>query len=188
MASINEITWSIYGCYRLALKDKNALSLFNLSSTGFWTSFSAILLGLIVTLLQKGIEFNLASTNVSFFQFITLFGVAIVISWSCYLLAVGIVSKYMGFSAQFSTFVIVYNWSQLAIISIWFLFSILVMGLIGPQAVTLLGLVFIAASYLYLWYIIVVTLQVSSMLAIALTFMEFLIAIFIQQALLSAVF
>ena len=184
MASINEITWSVYGCYRLALKDKDALSLFNLTASGFWTSFSAMFLSLLIILLQKSIEFKFSVTDASYFQFILLFGLAVIISWNCYLVVMAVLSKYMDFSAKFSTFVIVYNWSQLAIIAIWFLLSIIVTGLLGPMAVGIIGLLFIGVSYLYLWYILVITLQITSTVAVALAFMEFIIAILIHQSIL----
>ena len=141
-------------------------------------------LSLIVILLQKTIEFKLAPSDINYFQFIFLFGLAVMISWSCYLVTMAILSKYLGFSDHFSTFTIVYNWSQLAIIAVWFLLAIIVTGLFGPMAAGIIGLFFIGASYLYLWHIIVVTLQVSTIVAAAMAFMEFLIAILIHQVLL----
>lgn len=184
MASIREITGSIYGCYRLALKDNDALSQFNLTASGFWTSFSAMFLSLIVILLQKSIEFKLVAADVDYMQFIFLFGLAVIISWTCYLVAMGVLSKYLDFSEKFSTFAIVYNWSQLAIIAVWFVLAIIVTGILGPVAAGVIGLFFIGASYLYLWHILVVTLQMTSVVAAAMSFLEFLIAILIHQALL----
>jgi len=186
MPSLKEITWSLYGCYKLALRDKDALSFFNFSASGFWSSFAAMVLGLLVTILQKSLEYKIAHTNVGLIQFVALIVSALAVSWIFYLIAVSIISKYMGFSQHIGGFIIVYNWSQLALTGIWVILSILTLGLFGPTALGIIGLLFIGLSYTYLWYILVVTLKVSPMVAVGLSVLEFAISVLIQQTAINA--
>ena len=184
MPNLKEITWSLYGCYKLAIRDKDALSFFNFSASGFWASFSAVFLALFLTAIQELMKSRYFPDDTDVFQFIILIVLAITVSWIFYLAAVGLVSKYMGFSQNYSAFIIVYNWSQLAVIAAWFILSVLTLGLLGPDALKFVGLLFIGLTYTYLWYILVATLKVSALTAIALTIMEFSISIFIQQTVL----
>ncbi|MEH6403104.1 MAG: hypothetical protein V7750_07010 [Sneathiella sp.] len=181
MAKLIEIMWSLFGCYRLALKDKNALTYFNLSEKGFWGSFTAILIALPILGIQHGLEYKLTGTDVSLFGFVGLFLGATVIAWSLYLTIVGIVTKLLKVSQKFALFVIIYNWAQLALMLAWLPVFVLTFGLMGPEATQMVGLLFIGASYVFLWYVLVRTLEIPGPVAAALTFLEFVISIIAQQ-------
>jgi|GEM_PF-1824859 len=188
MANLIEILWSLFGCYRLALKDKNALSYFNLSEKGFWGSFTAILIALPILGIQHGLEYKLAGTSISFFSFIALFLGATVVAWSLYLTIIGIATKFLNLSHKFGLFVIVYNWAQLALILVWLPFFILTFGLMGAESVGMFGLLFIGISYVFLWYVLVSTLEIPGPVAAGLTFIEFVISVIAQQMTLSILF
>lgn len=188
MASLIEIVWSLFGCYRLALKDKNALSYFNQTEKGFWGSFTAIVIALPILGIQHGIEHKLTGTTVSLSGFIALFLGATVFAWAGYLTLIGIAAKLLKFSDKFGLFVIVYNWAQLALILLWLPFFILTFGLMGPETSKMFGLIFIGVSYVFLWYIFVRTLKIPGPLAAGLTFLEFIISVFAQQITLNFLF
>ena len=188
MANPIEIMWSLFGCYRLALKDKNALSYFNQSEKGFWGSFTAILIALPILGIQHGLEHKLTGTSVSLLGFIALFLGATVVAWSLYLTIIGIASKLLNLSHKFGLFVIVYNWAQLALILVWLPFFILTFGLMGPESVGMIGLLFVGISYVFLWYILVSTLEIPGPVAAGLTFVEFVISVFAQQITLNILF
>ncbi|GLQ05443.1 hypothetical protein [Sneathiella chinensis] len=188
MAGLTEIIWSLFGCYRLALRDKDALSFFNLSEKGFWASFTAILLSVPVFALSNGIDLSLVDLKVDTGTYLLVISIALITSWCCYLAAMAIAARALDLSDRFVPFVIVYNWAQLALMLVWLPLSILLLGIMGPETMAVFRLLFIGLSYVYLWYILVVTLAVPGPTAAALAFLEFIIAIFVQMAFQNLIF
>ncbi len=182
MVSLKEITWSLYGAYRLARKDSDALQFFNISASGFYTSFAAIILALPFFVVENAIDYRLIETETSIIPFLIILCIALAVNWLAFLAVMAVFAKYLDFSDRFSIFVIVYNWAQLAIIIVWMPLSVLSTGLAGGDLNSVISLLFLGASYVYLWYIIRVTLQVSGPAALGFAFLEFIIAILTQVA------
>ena len=181
MASLTEIIWSLFGCYRLAIRDRNALSYFNFSDPGFWASFSAMVLAIPILTIENMLEYNAIQTDVDMIPYLLVRGVTTLISWATYLAIIGLVDQYFTKTGRFGAFVIVYNWAQFALILLWLPFSILTMGLMGPEATSMFGLIFVGLSYVYLWYILVSTLEIPGPTAAMLAFAEFVIALSIHR-------
>ncbi len=181
MASLNEIWWSFFGCYRLALRDTNALSYFNLSEKGFWTSFSAILLAIPILCIQNTIGYDFSDATVGVLPFLALYIVTMVITWAIYLTAIGIASKFLKVTDQFGVFVIVYNWAQLALMTVWLPFFIISFRLMGAGMTSIFGLLFVGVTYVFLWTILKTTLGIPGPVAAGLALLEFILSITAQQ-------
>ncbi len=186
MTSIAEIQSSIKGCFSLAKGEEDALKHFNLSSDGFWSSFTALALGLLIAALQTYLEiyiFNnsdipavpgLKDEPLEF----SVFPIIIMLfSWLSFLCAVFFISRSAGFVDKFWSFVIVYNWSQLTILAIWFILSVFILGTIGIQFFSQAFFLYLIASYIYLWYLTVRTLETTALMAVGVIFIEFLITV-----------
>ncbi len=181
MVRIPEILWSLFGCYKIALRDENALSYFNLSEKGFWSSFTAILIAIPILCIQNTISYNLSDTSVPLLPFLSLYLVAMVITWCLYLAAIGVASKFLNVSENFGIFVIVYNWAQVTLMAVWLPFFILTLGLLGPELSSTFGLLFVGATYVYLWFVLKDTLNIPGPTAAALAFLEFIFSLTAQQ-------
>ncbi|MEH6527287.1 MAG: hypothetical protein V7723_14540 [Sneathiella sp.] len=180
MVSIKEIISSLYGTYRLARLDPDALQYFNISASGFYRSFAAVVIALPFFLIENAIDYKKFETATSFTPFLIVLGIALAVSWMCYLIAAGFFARLLDFSQQFTVFVIVYNWSQLALIFIWLPLSVLSTGLLNAGLSAIISILFIAATYVYLWRILRITLGISGLLAVGFAFLEFMIAILTQ--------
>ncbi len=180
MVSLKEITWSLYGAYRLVRKDPDALQYFNISAGGFYTSFAAIILALPFFAVENAIDYQLIETETSIVPFLIVLCIALAVNWLAFLAVMAVFARFLDFSDKFSVFVIVYNWAQLAIIIVWMPLSVLSTGLAGGSLNSVFSLLFLGASYVYLWYIIRVALQVSGPIALGFAFLEFIIAILTQ--------
>jgi len=180
MVSIKEITSSLYGAYRLARLDPDALQYFNISASGFYRSFAAVFLALPFFLIENAIDYKKFETATSFAPFLIVLGIALTVSWMCYLIAAGFLARLLDIFQHFTVFVIVYNWSQLGIIIIWLPLSVLSTGLLDGGLSSIISLLFIAATYVYLWRILRITLGISGLLAVGFAFLEFIIAILTQ--------
>ena len=92
----------------------------------------------------------------------------------------GSFARLLGFSDKFSIFVIVYNWAQLALIALWLPLSVISGGLLPEGIASGINLLFIGASYVYLWQILRITLNLTGTLAAGFAFLEFLVAVLTQ--------
>ncbi|MCF8467359.1 MAG: hypothetical protein K9G33_08160 [Sneathiella sp.] len=181
MVSIKEITWSLYGNYLIARRDKDALHYFNISEAGFYSSFTAMVLAIPFFAFENGLDYKTIATETALIPFLLLLCLALWVSWGAFLFVMGILSKFMGFADKISVFVIVYNWSQLALIALWMPISIISGGLLPAGIASGINLLFIAASYVYLWQILRVTLNLTGTTAAGLAFLEFLVAVLTQS-------
>jgi hypothetical protein len=180
MVSAKEIAWSLYGAYKIARLDPNASQYFNISATGFYRSFVALILALPFFLIENSIDYKKIETATAFVPFLIILGIALAVSWLTYLFAAGIITRLMGIFQKFTVFVIVYNWSQLALIVVWLPISIISTGFLGAELSTVASLVFIVATYVYLWRVLKITLEIPGSLAAGFAFLEFIIAILTQ--------
>ncbi|MFT6556223.1 MULTISPECIES: hypothetical protein [Sneathiella] len=184
MAGLYEVIYSLFGSFRLALRDPDALRYFNLSPAGFWASFTALLLSVPLLALDFYLDFRLIGAEIPALPFIlSKLGITYV-SWLLYLVIVGVADQYIFETKKFGNFTIIYNWAQLALICVWLPFSILSMGYLGLALTSLLSLTFLILSYVFLWYILRRTLEISGTAAVLMAFIEFVVALSLHQIVL----
>ncbi len=181
MASLTEIIWSLFGCYRLAIRDRNALSYFSLSDAGLGASFSAMLLAIPALVLTNILELDIIQTDLDLLPYLFINAIAYLMSWTAYLVFIGLVDQYFIKTIRFGIFVIVYNWTQFTLSLVWLPICILTLGLMGPEATGIFGLIFLGLGYVYLWYVLVSTLTIPGPTAAMLAFAEFVIALSIHR-------
>lgn len=181
MKLTDEIRRSLTGCYRFVRGDPQALGYFNLSVDGFYRSFTAMLLIVPAILIYSLITGRLAEEEISVLR-LALSELAITFtSWLAFLGAIFVLARYFDVAENFPTFVVVYNWSQLFITLIWLPLILFAMVLGAPSVLPFLSVMLLAASYYYLWYIIMRSLAVSIVSAIGFALLEFLIALAVRQ-------
>lgn len=184
MPNLIEIVWSLYGCYRIALRDNNALVYFNLSASGFWSSFGTILLYVPILFVTGLIAHTANNSSIDFSSYIFTSYLISVLSWLSFLGLVAFLDSRVFKTRKSGTFAIVYNWSQLAVSILWLPFLVLFLGLMGPQATTLFFLIYLGLSYVFLWFVITETLKISGGIAGLLAFSEFMITTIIKALIL----
>ncbi|WP_169567288.1 hypothetical protein [Sneathiella limimaris] len=192
MSLLQELSNSIIGCYRIAKRDPDALSWFNISAGGFWTSFAALVLSIPVYLIHSYIIFSVSpdiiqQTNMNVELTAREFSIwpsfKPIIAWLAYLAVVLIVSKSADFANRYGTFVIVYNWSQFLINLLSLLLFILLYGLVGASLLTVAYFAFLCLAYFFLFMVISRTLAVNTGIAIGLVVLEFILSTVISLSL-----
>ena len=156
------------------------LQYFNISAEGFYRSFAAMLLAVPFFILENGIDYKHIATDTALVPFLSLLCLAFWTSWGAFLIFMGSFARLLGFSDKFSIFVIVYNWAQLALIALWLPLSVISGGLLPEGIASGINLLFIGASYVYLWQILRITLNLTGTLAAGFAFLEFLVAVLTQ--------
>ncbi|MFC4272104.1 hypothetical protein GQF03_14905 [Sneathiella chungangensis] len=180
MITLKEISGYFFGAYLLARRDPRALGYFDISAEGFYRSFFAMLLAVPFFAIENAVDYKTLPTGTSIVPFLLLLCLALWSSWGAYLLVMAILAKYIGFPDRYSVFVIVYNWAQFAIILVWLPVSIIISGIFPVAFASAVNLIFIGATYVYLWYILKVTLKVTTTQAVGFAFLEFLVVVLVQ--------
>jgi hypothetical protein len=130
---------------------------------------------------ENGLDYKTIATETSIAPFLLLLCLALWVSWGVFLFIMGLFARFLGFSDKFSVFVIVYNWAQLALIALWLPLSVISGGLLPVGITSGINLLFIGASYVYLWQILRITLNLTGTMAAGFAFLEFLVAILTQS-------
>ena len=125
-----EATQSLYGGWRMFLRDPSAMRFFNVSLGGFWRSFlvaiPAILLSLIAT--TRFMNPDTKSPD----RLLAADGVTIALSYALYPLVIAILARKAGLTRNFAGFIIAINWTSLVFAGVY----ALVAAVIGAYAAT----------------------------------------------------
>ena len=107
-----ETVYSIFGAYRLAMLDKSGLSYLDRSPEGAIRSFYAALIVLPAYAVLVVLRLWDVLPEVSLLRFITVEGLAYVISWTAFPLVMFHISGLLDRSARYFDFLSAYNWSS----------------------------------------------------------------------------
>lgn len=194
MIGIGEIVHGLTGAWRIALRDPEAHRHFDISATGFFRSFAALLLTLPIlfftttTLWRIGQESQMLDIA-DFTTFVSIEIGGALLHWIFFLLAMIGVSRHLGLAASFTPYVIVFNWGTLMG---WALFAlplvIYMAGIIAsPAAVTLTLPVFALFAW-YRWQIAREVLGAPPSAALAILVLDVTIGLLTDQGLARLVF
>ena len=116
MVARAEIKSSIYGAWRVALADPTALRHFNLTIDGFWNSFVAIPIVLVLVLPQFVFDHAAVSREagetISVEFFTTIKVATFLAAWIVFPLAMTAIARLLQLSDRYVQFVIVWNWGN----------------------------------------------------------------------------
>lgn len=110
----SEIEGSLYGAWRLVLRDPDSLSYFNITADGFWRSFFAAAivapLFLISSLLSMDLVADDAAAPAPTIGFVAL-TFNFVIAWIAYVVLMFPVTRLLNLEARYAAYIIVWNWT-----------------------------------------------------------------------------
>ncbi len=172
-----ETVRALSAALKLLLHDRDGLSDLNNTTTGFWHSFSAIILIAPLYLFMSSINWAPDSTTVASnsaaFHLITL-----ALQWALWPLVMVFVTRKFGLGKFFSRYVIVYNWSNVLIITMLaipaLLFKIGLLPLEGAGLFT--GLLQLGTFYLE-WYLARLSLETTGFIAGAIVLGNFVLSV-----------
>ncbi len=178
MSWLNDTARSLSAAVKLVMHDKNGLADFNNSISGFWHSFSAIILIAPLYLFISSINWDPNSTGV-----VTDFSagghmLALTMQWTLWPLAMVFATRWFGFSQFFTRYVIVYNWSNVLIITILSLPALLFrIGILPLEvAAALTGIIQLLTLYLE-WYLARLSLETNGIYAAAVVLGNFVLSV-----------
>jgi hypothetical protein len=180
-----ELWQALYGAWRFALLDRNALHYFDLSHRGTWRSFWAAAYCYPFFLLERWLELppeDIANAGLSHIFLVESIGY--VIGWAAFPLAALALCRWLGREERGFDFVTAYNWSIVLQITLFVLIGLLSLILPDGAAVVLqrLGLI---AALVYEWFIALVAIGAGGWIAGLVVILDIVLGLFIQLTVLS---
>ncbi len=179
-----EILQALYGAWRFALADRNALHYFDLSHRGTWRSFWAAVYCYPFFLLERWLELpaeDVASSGLGHIFFVESIGY--VIGWTAFPLAALALCRSLGREERGFDFITAYNWSVILQTTLFVLIGLLSLILPDGTAVALqrLGLI---AALVFEWFIALVAIGAGGWIAGLVVILDIMLGLFIQLTVL----
>ena len=175
-----ETVYSIFGAYRLAMLDKTGLSYLDRSPEGAIRSFNAALIVLPAYAVLVVLRLWDVLPDVSLLRFITVEGLAYVISWSAFPLVMFYISGLLDRSERYFDFLSAYNWSSVIQMGLYLpVVAIADSGLMPEGVGEGLVLAVTMLVLMYQWFIARTTLDINGGSAAGVVLLDMILAVFI---------
>lgn len=179
MPRLVEILQALYGAWRLARLDRQAMHYFDLSHRGVWRSFWAAPLcypGFLVLLYLRLDDATLAQSGLGHIVLVETIGY--VIAWAAFPLVILAFCRWLGREDRGFEFVTAYNWSQ-AIQTAFFVLVALLGVLLPATLAPDLDLASYVAVLGYEWFIALVAIGAGGGIAAAVVAIDVVLGAFI---------
>ncbi|HUK59134.1 MAG TPA: hypothetical protein VLV50_07860 [Stellaceae bacterium] len=183
MLSLREMSWGLYGAWRLLLRDRGAMAWFDRSLAGAIHSFWAAAIcypGFVVLLLVRLPASDVHSAAV--FRILLVETIGYVIGWCAYPLAALPFCRWLAPEERALGFIIAYNWSQ--VLQTAALLPIAAAGgldLAPAYVVAYADFVAYMAILVYEWIIARIALEAGALPATALVLLDVVIGAALSQ-------
>jgi len=174
MITAQEVFRGIYAAWRLFLRDRSALALFDNSIEGYWKSFICAVVILPGFFLLVYIADAELSANIHPLRIVVVEGIGYVIGWVAWPLATAYILPLVGCGKNYIRYIVAYNWSSGTQIAALLLLQAFQSGRVLSDGVFAgVGLVALLILLFYHGFIIRITLDVAVKLVVALVIGEF---------------
>lgn len=176
MIARHEVLLSLYGAWRLFLRDPRGIEWLDNSIEGYWKSFFCAVVVLPVYIFWFVMRDG-DSVEAGFIRTVTVEGIAYVISWVAWPLIMAYVAPAIDRDQNYIRYIVAYNWS--AGIQVGILLIVLIVessGVAPGGVVVMFGVVATVLILLYHWYVLRIGLEVSGLPAAALVAGDFMLA------------
>ena len=184
----DEIVRSITSAWHVFIDRPDADRYFDLSVTGFWRSFRAIVLILPAYALSAATTWTTLPSSMDTTTFFVARTVSLAIDWVAFPIVLALVADRLRVSSTYSAYVIVRNWASVIATTPFAIISILyILGPIGQEVASTLSLAVLFVILRYNYLIARRVLQVGIPLAIGVVVVDFILSLSIDAG-ISALF
>lgn len=178
MSWLTDTSRALSAATKLVLHDREGLKGFNNTLPGFWHSFTAIVLIAPVYLFISSINWTPESTGTIAGYSVTRHLMALGLQWAIWPLVMVFATRWSGLGQHFTRYVIVYNWSNVLIITALSLPALLFrIGIIPVEAAAMLtGIIQLGTFYLE-WYLARASLDTKGVIAAAVVLGNFVLSV-----------
>lgn len=176
MIARHEVLLSLYGAWRLFLRDPRGIEWLDNSIEGYWKSFFCAVLVLPVYIFWFVMRDG-ETVEAGFIRTVTVEGIAYVISWVAWPLVMSYIAPAIDRDENYIRYIVAYNWSTGIQVGLLLIVLLIEASGVAPDGVVaLFGIVATVLILLYHWYVLRVGLDVSGLPAAALVAGDFMLA------------
>jgi hypothetical protein len=186
MITAREVSYGLFGAWRLAHLDRRGMEYFDTSIDGFWRSFWAAALMAPPYALFLVLKFARQEVDLDPLRFILVEMIAYAILWTAFPLAAWYLVAALGKTNRYFGYIIACNWANIIQIAVMLpVFALVVgSGLPGGVARTIWFAVIVAALF-YQYFIARAALEVDMPVAAGFVFLDFVLS-FLREAIVIA--
>ena len=178
-----EIFRSVYGAWRLACLDPQAMQLFNRTPEGFWRSFFAAVLVAPLHSALLSLGYSKINTDVDGSRFVAAEAIAYVMSWVAFPLLMAMVARALDRAPHYIGYVVAYNWAMVLQHLVYVPLLLLSASAVLPADVsTFLILIVFVLVLGYVWFIARVALDITGWSAAGIVVLDLLLTFVISGA------
>lgn len=188
MPSYREIAYGIYGAWRLARLDQDAMRYFDCTIEGFWKSFFAAVIVLPGFVIIMVFELNQLEVGAGVVRLVLVLACVYVLSWVAYPVIVHSICEAIGKRDAFIGFIVAFNWANVIQMAIWLpTIGLIGAGLLPRELGWLLHGIMLFLILGYAWFIAHTALGVTPMGAVGFVALDFIIGRIIQAVTLGLI-
>ena len=180
MITTQETVTGLFAAWRMFMRDRRAIALFDDSLMGVIKSFFCAVLVLPGYILIMALGPGDGSAEVGFFRLVTVNAAAYVVLWVAWPLLMAYIAPALDRDAEYFRYVVAYNWSwapQILLILIVILLA--ASGVVPRDILVTLNIAAIVVMVLYHLFILRVALRLTLLLGIALVVAELILSQFV---------
>lgn len=173
---------SLKGSVEIAQFDEAALKRFDLTSAGYWRSFSVVLIAvpllILLLYLQNTYYIRMEESHNRVDAFVLIY----LLDWIVFTLLMLPISRMLGVADNYGPFITVYNWCRpIAICFTLVVYAAAATGTVSPQLMTFLGFIGFTLRSAYLGYGMHVTLRIGIGAIFALLLLDIITGMFLIE-------
>jgi hypothetical protein len=177
-----EVSYALYGTWRLVRMDPTGLVFFERSVEGFWRSWWSLAFTYPAGLVISGIHASPEWQESGLLRVALLQAIGSVIGYAAYPLIALTLTRFIDRSAQFFDYIVAYNWSQVPLSALFLVVSALEgAGLFGGHGWIALQAA-LAGWCAYHTYLALVSLRAGAVPAVALVVIDVVLGVLISLA------
>jgi hypothetical protein len=178
MITAREVSYGVFGAWRLAHLDRRGMEYFDASIAGFWRSFWAAALMAPPYALILAVKFARQEVDLDPLRFILVEAIGYAILWTAFPVAAWYLVAALGRTNRYLGYIVAYNWANVVQIGVTLPIFALVAASGLPAAVArMLWLAVVAAVLFYQYFIAKAALEVDMPVAAGLVFMDYILSI-----------
>lgn len=182
MPSQQEVVSALIGAYRLAHLDPGGVAYLNRSADGARRSFVAALIVLPAYIVLLALQIGDQLGDLSPLRVLAVEGTGYVLTWTAYAAVMVEASVLLGREDRYFGFLCAYNWSAVIQVAVYVPAVLLSSSGLLPDGIGGFAVFLVTLGILvYQWFLIRVTLEVSTMAAASLVAVDLFLAAFISS-------
>jgi len=158
MITARETVYALYGSWRLARMDRDAVQFFERTPEGFWRSFWAAGLVLPMDAVLRILQFQGRAADFDVPLSLLGYTAFYAVSWLLWPAVVSFVVELMGVRERFIDYVVAYNWTSVPAQALFFVPAVLSAAFLPPPIASVLLLVAVGAVLAYRGFVAAATL------------------------------